>query len=413
MRKLSTPAEPSPWLSIVGIGEDGVAGLAPAARQLVETAALVFGGRRHLELAQPLIRGEARPWPVPFERGIEAVLASRGQAVCVLASGDPFMHGVGSVLARHVPADQLRVYPAPSAFSLAAARLGWALPDTTLLSACGRPVEIVRRHLQPRRRLLVLTSDAQGPRLIAELLARHGFGDARLTVLEAMGGPRERIRGCSAAAYDLDPVDALNTVAIEFGAEAAARAIPLTPGLPDDWFEHDGQLTKREVRALTLAALAPLRGELLWDIGAGAGSIAIEWLLTDPSLAAVAIEQDAGRAARIGRNALALGTPGLTIVEGVAPDALDGLAPPDAIFIGGGASEPGVLPGAIAALKPGGRLVVNAVTLETEALLLAEHAGRGGELVRIGIARTAPVAGMTGWRPAMPVTQWSWHKPCA
>jgi precorrin-6B C5,15-methyltransferase / cobalt-precorrin-6B C5,C15-methyltransferase len=399
------------WLSIVGIGEDGVEGLSPVARGLISGAKIVFGGKRHLTLAGPLIRGPARPWPSPFERGIDEILAQRGQDVCILASGDPFFYGVGSVLARHVEAQDMLVVPAPSAFSLAAARLGWALSETALVSLHGRALDLVRPHLQPDARLLAFTSDSEGPATLARLLVESGFGASRLTVLEALGGPREQIRSITAADFGLSSVDPLNTVAVEVVAAAGARVIARAPGLPDALFEHDGQITRREVRALTISSLAPRRGELLWDIGAGAGSIAIEWMLSDPSLRAIAVEARPDRAARIGRNAAALGVPGLVVVEGVAPGALDGHAPPDAVFVGGGAGERGVLDEAAAMLRPGGRLVVNAVTLETEALLLARHAAAGGELVRIAIARTDAIGGKRGWRPALPVTQWTWVKP--
>jgi precorrin-6Y C5,15-methyltransferase (decarboxylating) len=269
----------------------------------------------------------------------------------------------------------------------------------------------VRPHLQPGARVLVLTSDGDGPAALAGLLAAAGFGASRLTVLEALGGPRERIRAVTAAQCDLGTVDPLNTVAIKVAAAAGARIIARAPGLPDALFEHDGQITKREVRAVTISSLAPRRGELLLDIGAGAGSIAIEWMLSDPSLRAVAIEAQAERAARIRRNAASFGVPGLEIVQGAAPDALGGLPSADAIFIGGGASDPGVFDAALEALRRGGRLVVNAATLQTEAILLARYSALGGELIRIAITRAEPVGGLTGWRPAMPVTQWCWVKP--
>jgi precorrin-6Y C5,15-methyltransferase (decarboxylating) len=338
-------------------------------------------------------------------------LTQRGRDVCVLASGDPFLYGVGSVLTRHVEARDMLVVPAPSAFSLAAARLGWALPETALLSLHGRALDLVRPHLQPGARVLALTSDGDGPSMLARLLVEIGFGASRLTVLEALGGPRERTRTTAAADFDLGTVDPLNTVAVEVVAAPAARVIARAPGLPDALFEHDGQMTKREIRALTISALAPRRGELLWDIGAGAGSVAIEWMLADPSLRAIAIEARPDRAARIGRNAAALGVPELMVLEGAAPGALDGLAPADAIFVGGGAGEPGVLESAAALLHPGGRLVVNAITLETEALLMGRHGAMGGELIRIAIARAGVIGGRRGWRPALPVTQWVWVKP--
>jgi precorrin-6Y C5,15-methyltransferase (decarboxylating) len=406
-----TAASPR-WLSIVGIGEDGVGGLTAAARGLVEGAEIVFGGRRHLALAAPLIRGAARPWPSPFDGASEDVLRHRGRPICVLASGDPFQYGIGAVLARHVEPREMIVMPAPSAFSLAAARLGWALPRTVLLSAHGRALDLLRPHLQPGGRILALTSGADGPAAIAKLLAENGFGASRLTVLEALGGPRERIRSATAAGFDVEAIDALNTLAIEVEAASDARVLARAAGLSDGLFEHDGQITKREVRAVTLSSLAPRRGELLWDIGAGSGAVAIEWLLADSIfMRAIAIERRAERAARIARNAAAFGVPDLKVVEGAAPAALDQLPTPDAVFIGGGAGEPGVIDAATRALRPGGRLVINAVTLQSEALLLARHAALGGELTRIAVSRAAPLGAKTGWRPALPVTQWIWQKP--
>jgi precorrin-6Y C5,15-methyltransferase (decarboxylating) len=399
------------WLSIVGIGEDGIEGLSAVARGLVSGAEIVFGGKRHLALAGALIRGAMRPWPSPFDAGVAEVVAQRGRQVCVLASGDPYLYGVGAVLARHVEPAETLVVPAPSAFSLAAARLGWPLADCALLSLHGRELDRVRPHLQPGARVLALTSDGDGPAALAGLLATTGFGASRFTVMEALGGPRERIRATTAAQFDLGTVDALNTVAIEVAAADGARIIARAPGLPDAMFEHDGQLTKREVRAVTLSGLAPRRGELLWDVGAGAGSVAIEWMLADTSLRAIAIEALAERAARIRRNAASFGVPGIAIVQGAAPAALAGLPVPDAIFVGGGASDPGVLDAVLAMLRAGGRLVVNAATLESEALLLARYSALGGELIRIAIARADPVGSMTAWRPAMPVTQWRWVKP--
>ena len=305
----------------------------------------------------------------------------------------------------------MMVVPAPSAFSLAAARLGWPLPHTVLLSVHGRTLDLVRPHLQPSARILALTSDGDGPAALAKLLAETGFGASRLTVLEALGGSRERIRSTDAATFALGTVDALNTVAIEVNAALDARVLARTSGLADDLFDHDGQITKREIRALTLSSLAPRSGELLWDIGSGSGSIAIEWMLADATMRAIAVERREDRAARIRRNAAAFGVPGLEIVEAAAPEALAGLATPDAIFVGGGAGEVGVLDAAARALRPRGRLVVNAVTLKTEALLLARHATLGGELSRIAISRAGPIGGETGWRAAMPVTQWVWNKP--
>jgi precorrin-6Y C5,15-methyltransferase (decarboxylating) len=275
----------------------------------------------------------------------------------------------------------------------------------------GRALDRIRPHLHPGARILALTSDSEGPAALVSLLSESGFGPSRLTVLEALGGARERIRATTAARFELAGIAELNIVAVEVVAEPGARVIAFTPGLADALFEHDGQITKREVRAMTLSSLAPRRGELLWDIGAGAGSVAIEWMLADPSMRAIAIEARADRTARIARNAAAFGVPALEVVEARAPAALSGLPTPDAVFIGGGAADASVVDASIATLRPGGRLVVNAVTLETETALIAQHRQRGGELLRIAVSRAEPVGGKSAWRPALPVTQWIWVKP--
>ncbi len=399
------------WLTIVGIGEDGLDGLAPQALRAIATAEHVFGGGRHLKLAADRIAGAAHPWPSPFDRAMATVCALRGQEVCVLASGDPFCHGVGATLARHLPASEMTVLPAPSAFSLAAARLGWALQDIDTISLHGRPVDYLRPLLQPGRRVLALTSDETGPEEIAKLLRADGFCGSRITVLEALGGPAERITTLSAGAALPKTIDPLNLVAIEPVADANARLLPRAAGLDDALFVHDGQITKREIRALTLSALAPLRGQLLWDVGAGSGSVAIEWMLADPAMRAIAIETDPARAETIRHNALRIGVPALAVVEGAAPDALAGLEPPDAIFVGGGGTRPGVMESTMKALKPGGRLVANAVTLEMETRLLALRASHGGTLTRLSVERAGAVGTMTAWRPAMPIVQWTWGKP--
>lgn len=402
---------PIRWLTLIGLGEDGPAGLTEQSKQRIASAPIVYGGTRHLELVAPLITGESHAWLSPLQRSIDHLMKNRGRPAVVLASGDPFWFGIGATLSRFVAAEEMHVVPAPSAFSLAAARLGWPLQDVQTLSLHGRPIDLVRPHLHPGRKIIALTSDAAAPHQIAALLTRHGFGLSQLTLLEAMGGPRERSTSHRAADFSLDTVDALNVLAIDVVAEAGARILPFASGLDDGLFSHDGQITKREVRAITLSALAPRHGDLLWDIGAGSGSVAIEWLLTDPSLSAIAIEAAPQRASRIRQNADDFGVPGLRLVEGTAPQVLVGLPQPDAIFIGGGGSETGVMDAAKAALKPGGRLVANAVTTEMEAILLAEHARHGGALIRIDIARVTTIGTMHGWRPAMPVTQWCWSKP--
>ncbi len=399
------------WLTILGIGEDGVEGLRPAARPLLGEAALVVGGARHLALAESLIRGERMAWPSPIAGAIGPILARRNQPVVVLASGDPFCDGVGTMLAKAVPIDEILCLPAPSAFSLACARLGWAMRQTATISFCGRPMAPLAPLLQPGRKILALSADATTPALLARYLAERGFGPSRLHILEALGGPQERIRVTTAAHFSLADCHKLNLVAIEVAAGADARIIPLATGLPDALFEHDGQITKREIRAATLSALAPLAGECLWDIGCGSGSVAIEWMLRHPDNTAHGIEADPARAARIARNALQLGVPGLNVVHGHAPEAFDGLPAPDAVFIGGGAHRPEVIEMAWAALRSGGRMVANAVVIETEAVLFAAREKFGGTLTRLSVERLDHIGGLHGFRPAMTVTQWSAVKP--
>ncbi len=377
---------------------------------MIGDAALVCGGARHLDLVARLMTGERHVWLSPFERSMELVESKRGQKVVVLASGDPFHYGVGVTLCRRLPRDEMRVIPAPSSFSLAASRLGWALQEVGTVSLHGRPVDLIRPHLHPGARLIALTSDERGPAELAALLTESGFGDSEMTVLEALGGPQERVTRQVARSFAMTGINSLNVCALTLRADEGARILAYANGLDDGLFESDGQLTKREVRAATLSALAPRHGELLWDIGGGSGSISIEWMLGHPSLRAIAIEGMPERAARIRRNARCFGVPGLTVVEGMAPQALEGLPVPDAIFIGGGGSEPGVMQAAIEALPEGGRLVANGVTLEMEAVLNDCFTRLGGSLTRIDIQRASPVGRMHGWRAAMPVTQWAWVK---
>ena len=399
-----------PWLAIVGIGADGIAGLNAAARTLVDTAEILVGGERHLAMV-PSGGGERLTWQRPFSDTIGAIAARRGRRVVVLASGDPSWYGVGAVLARHFPIGEMTILPHPGAFSLAAARLGWAIADCTVLSLHGRPVDTLRLHLAPHRRLLLLSEDGTAPRAVAHLLTELGWGPTRLTVFEHLGGPREAVL-CEEAQHWGERQSAdLNTIAVECRAGPEARPLSRFAGLPDDAFEHDGQLTKREVRAMTLAVLAPLPGERLWDVGAGCGSIAIEWLRAIEGGDAVAIERNPDRAAMIARNAAALGVPGLNIVTGTAPQVLAGLDAPDAVFIGGGISDPELLPTAWDALRPGGRLVANIASLAGERMLLDWQARYGGVLTRIAVSHVAPLGMQEAWRPLLPVTQLAATKP--
>jgi precorrin-6Y C5,15-methyltransferase (decarboxylating) len=404
----------NPWLSVIGIGEDGLDGLSPAARTLIETAETLIGGARHLAMV-PGGAAERILWRQPLGRTIADIRARRGTRVAVLATGDPLWYGVGTVLLRHFPREEMTIVPQPSAFSLAAARLGWALAECTPLSLHGRPLDSLRLHLAPGRRCLVLSEDGTTPRRVAELLARAGWGPSRVSVFEHLGGPREAARHGTAQDWGERESADLNTIALECAMMPGTRALSLLAGLSDDAFEHDGQLTKREVRAVTLARLAPLPGETLWDIGAGSGSIAIEWLRAIPDGAAIAIEENPGRAATIARNAAVLGVPGLQIIADAAPQALGKippeLAPPDAVFVGGGIAEAGLLEALWAALRPGGRLVANVVSLEGEQAILAWQARYGGELARIALSRSEPLGGHHAWRPLMPVTQLAATKP--
>jgi precorrin-6Y C5,15-methyltransferase (decarboxylating) len=394
------------WLSLIGIGEDGIEALSPAARTLLAQAHLVVGGARHLALAGPL-SAEIMTWPSPLAGAIPKILARRGSPVCVVASGDPFFYGVGTLLGAHVGPHEMRCFPAPSAFSLAAARLNWSLQDCCLVSLHGREFERIIRALQPHAKILCLSWDETTPPRLAKLLCERGLGQSRIIVMEAMGGPRERTRATTAEAFRMEGIDPLNLIALEIAAAAQSRILPVASGLADSWFETDGQLTKREVRAVTLSSLAPRRGELLWDVGAGSGSIAIEWLLSDPANRAIAIEAREDRASRIRRNAENLGVPHIEINTGTAPETFATLPRPQAIFAGGGASDKRLLDAAYDVLPCGGRLVVNAVTLEAEAELIRRFKAQGGELVRIEIAHAETLGSFHAWRPALPVTQWS------
>lgn len=397
----------TPWLTLIGIGEDGRDGLSAQANRLIDQASFIIGGQRHLTLIGKT-NSETMTWPNPFEQGIETVLARRGQPTLILASGDPFFFGVGATLAKLIPAEEIQTLAAPSSFSLAAAKLGWAMQDCTLISLHGRPFERIAPHLQPHAKLIALTWDGTTAGKLANHLVANGMGQSVITVCEAIGGKRERMvkKTAHAIRETQEIFDPLNTLGIEIVASRGANIIPLASGLEDDLFEHDNQITKREIRAITLSSLAPLQGQLLWDIGAGSGSISIEWMLRHPSNRAVAIEPRTDRAARITRNALALGVPELKLIEGSAPAALQGLPIPDAIFIGGGGTDPSVIDAAWQALPEGGRLVANAVTIETQADLMRRHVAIGGTLSKIEVSRADTVGPFHGWRASMPVIQW-------
>ncbi len=393
-----------PWLHIVGIGEDGLDGLVPATRAIVEAAEVILGGDRHHQLAANP-GAERIAWPSPFDAMIETIRGLRGRRAVVLVTGDPLWFSVGARIGRAIAPSEIVYHPQLSAFQLAAARMGWSLADLETLTVHGRPVEQMIAFIQPDARLLILTTGAETPAQIARFLAQRGFGASRMTVLAAMGGKEEARFDGLAQTWD-HLVPPFNTLAVECIAAPDAALLPRVPGLEDDLFQSDGTMTKREVRAVTLAKLMPMRGALLWDIGTGCGSVAIEWMRAARYARAIGIEPRADRRAMAAANALALGVPQLRLIDGEAPEVLAGLDAPDAIFIGGGLTDE-VFEVAFAALRPLGRLVANAVTLESEAVLLALHKRHGGQLSKISVQRAEPVGRLTGWRPQMPVTQWS------
>ena len=399
----SSANERKKWLSVIGIGESGLSELSPLARGFVDRASLIVGGKRHLAMLDDSLQPRL-VWTSPIETSIESILTHRGTPVCILASGDPLCYGIGVTLLKYISILEMTIIPAPSTFSLACARLGWSLTDVETISLCGRAPDFLAAILAPDAKLLILSAGADTPQIVADLLTQRGYGDSQITVLEHLGG-RERVISATARAWSKPDVAALNAIAVECRIDPNTTPLNRLPGLPESAYHHDGQLTKREVRAITLAALAPMPGELLWDVGAGCGSIGIEWLRSHPRCRAIAIEQHSHRLQFIADNMAALGTPHLQLVQGKAPAALTDLPTPDAIFIGGGVTAPGLLATCWTALRSGGRLVANAVTVESELQLLQLHQQVGGELTRIAIQRTQMIGGFLGWKPLIPVTQ--------
>ncbi|WJT00690.1 precorrin-6y C5,15-methyltransferase (decarboxylating) subunit CbiE [Novosphingobium humi] len=391
-----------PWLTIIGLGEDGAQGLSAAAREALDRAEVVIGAPRHLALL-PALTCAILEWPVPFADGIARLIEQRGRRVVMLASGDPFWFGAGSSVTRHLDPNEWVAHPAPSTFTLAASRLGWALQDTVCLGLHAAPLARLRPHLAPGRAIIALMRDGAQVLALARYLAELGFGGSLLHVMEALGGARERIRCVSAEAMAFGDITHPVAVGIVPGA---GPALPVIAGLPDDLFASDGQITKRPIRALTLSALALRAGETLWDIGAGSGSIGIEWLLAHPANGALAIEADPVRAERARANAARLGVDRLEVIEGRAPEIWPDAPPPDAVFIGGGLSED-LLLALWSRLPVGTRLVANAVTLESESLLTRWHGRKGGALLRVELADAAPIGARHGWKARYPVVQWS------
>lgn len=392
------------WLSIVGIGDDGLAGLSPAAQSAVQQADVLIGGTRHHALVQDA-EADRLTWPSPFDAMIDNIGKLRGKQVCVLVTGDPIWYSAGAKIAARFRPDEVSIHPHVSAFQLAAARMGWRLQDAVTLTVHGRPVQAIVPELTPGAKLIVLTQDADTPGQAAQLLVQHGFASSRLTALSHMGGPDETRTDGIADSWSGKPAD-FNTLCIECIADPGARLLPRGPGLPDDAFEHDGKMTKSEIRAVTLSRLAPRPEELLWDIGCGCGSVAIEWMRMARGARAIGLDPHHERRAMAERNAVKLGVPDLQLVDTVAPDGLAGLETPDAVFVGGGLSVE-TIEACLKALKPHGRLVANAVTLESEQVLATCHDQHGGTLARLSVARAEPVGSFHGWKPFMPVTQWS------
>lgn len=400
----------APWLHIIGIGEDGLDGLSAAALALVNSAEVIVGGDRHHALSSEgaPVNAERIAWPSPFNAMIDKITSLKGRRVVVLVSGDPLWYSVGARIGRAIDPAEICYYPQLSSFQFAAARMGWSLADVETLTIHGRPAEQIIPWLNDGARLLILTKDHTSPASVSGLLCQHGYEKSKLHVLAALGG-KDEARFDGVAAKWAHEVPDLHVLAVECIAGENARSVPKT-GLPDNAFLNDGNMTKQVVRAATLAKLAPQRGQLLWDIGAGCGTIGIEWMRGAPEARAIGIEPRADRLALCAQNALALGAPALKLVEGSTPDALAGLPAPDAVFIGGGISDE-IIDLCLAALKPRGRLVANGVTLESEALLAAAYHKHGGEMQRIQVQTAAPLGSLTGWKNLMPVTQWSWVKP--
>jgi precorrin-6B C5,15-methyltransferase / cobalt-precorrin-6B C5,C15-methyltransferase len=392
-------------VTVVGVGDDGWQGLTEEARAVLRAAPLIAGSARHLGLV-PDLPGRRVQLPSPLLPLLDDLVAAN-PGLCLLASGDPMLHGLGATLARRLGPARVRVLPAVSSVALACARLGWAEHEVDVVSTVSSPAEVVLPAVQPGARVLVLSRDGKTPGVLAALLAGRGWGETQLTVLEHLGGRAERVLGPQPArSVGAGPFADLSVVALACQADAGATVLARVPGLPDTAYESDGQLTRREARALALAALVPGPGQLLWDVGAGSGSVGIEWMRADPRSRAVAVEARADRGERIRRNAAALGVPGIEVVCGAAPAALSGLSPPDAVFVGGGLTTAGVLEACWQRLAPGGRLVAHAVTVESEALLHDWRRAVGGQLVKLAVSYASPLGGFTTWRPALPVTQW-------
>jgi precorrin-6B C5,15-methyltransferase / cobalt-precorrin-6B C5,C15-methyltransferase len=448
------------WLHIVGVGETGIMALPSATRTIISFAETVLGparflsqldaemdeqtgapskavsttdfvDRRGLEavaralLEDSLVVAEDRPaaqrptselrnlveWEGSLDNMVAQVERLRDTPTVILATGDPMWFGIGATLARHLQPEEFEVHPYPSAFQLAAAALRWPLQHVATLSLHGRPAELIQPFILPGNRILALTTDAETAFKVADILSARGYADSQMTVLEALGGPDERTITSSAVDFTEASIGDFYVLGIDCVAAPDAPLLSTVPGLPDEAFVSDGQLTKREIRAAALAKLAPIPGALLWDVGAGCGSIAIEWMRAARDARAIAFERDARRVSMIATNANALGVPTLRIEAGTAPLSLAGMPAPDAVFLGGGVGDDALFGACWNALKPGGRFVANAVTIDGEQALYARQATHGGDIVRIETAVLEPLGDHRAMRPRMAVTQWSIVKP--
>lgn len=393
----------TPWLSIIGLGEDGPDGLSAASRNALAAAEIVMGPPRHLELLGKT-DAERIAWPVPFSDGIEKLLTLRGRRVAMLVSGDPFWFGAGASVVKHLERSEWASYPVASIFSLAASRLGWSLQDTLCIGLHATPFERLRRDLANGLRAIVLLRDGAAVSELADYLSTQGFGDSRLHILEALNGPRERVRSVKVGETLPEDIQHLVCVGLEVTGDGAA--MPLSSGRPDSWFDNDGQITKRPVRALTLSALAPKAGEHLWDIGGGSGSISVEWCLSHPKTRATVIETREDRAERIRDNARKFGLDRMKVVCSKAPDGLENLDLPDAVFIGGGLNDK-LLEMLVKLLPKGTRIVANSVTLESDSVLTQWQEKLGGDLMRIELSSLSSIGPRRGWKAAYPLVQWS------
>ena len=402
----------NPWLTIIGIGDNGLDGLSKESISKINNAEYVFGGERHLSFI-PDNGIKKILWENPIKNSVERIISLKSRPVCVLASGNPLWHGIGNTLLKYISVDEMLIHPSPSVFSLACAKVGWDLNDVEAISLHTNPVSVIGKYLQQGIKLFLLTKNSKTPIEVVDYLNKHGFNKSKFIIFENLGGVNENITTTTVESFDLKDISRLNVICIECIADTDTNYYSCVPGLPNEIFNNDGQITKREIRAATLAKLTPFKDDLLWDIGAGSGSISIEWMRSGKNLKAIAIECNSRRIEFLKKNAIELGVPNLEIIQGKAPDILLGLKKPNAIFIGGGLSGNNgieIIEKSINSLLPNGRLVINAVTIETEILLINNCKKYGGDLTKIAVSKVKKVGSSIAWDDYMPVVQWSYHK---